>query len=275
MNLTDKTKRKISLYYGIAMSVLLTVCGILFICSCYSIYKSGQSPFTRESISNAFSEISAVVYITLAVVIVGIGLDILLPDKDEKLKGARTYDTLAEELGKRVDLESAEEEKKAVIENSRGIISVLKNVRTVLVIASAVLPLFYLLNPDNFPAESGQYNNEILHGMLLYMLFLAPLAIFEVVFVILKEVYLKKEISALKEVIKQNGISAPKENEHKGWIDSVKDFFKCNSKPMILGIRIAFVGCAIGFIVAGILNGGMNDVLNKAVKICTECIGLG
>jgi hypothetical protein len=29
------------------------------------------------------------------------------------------------------------------------------------------------------------------------------------------------------------------------------------------------------FIVLGIVNGGMADVLNKAIKICTECIGLG
>ncbi len=28
-------------------------------------------------------------------------------------------------------------------------------------------------------------------------------------------------------------------------------------------------------IVAGIINGGMRDVLVKAIKICTECIGLG
>ncbi|MBO5909804.1 MAG: thioredoxin [Clostridia bacterium] len=44
---------------------------------------------------------------------------------------------------------------------------------------------------------------------------------------------------------------------------------------MTLGVRIAFVGCAVGFIIAGVINGGMTDVLNKAIKICTECIGLG
>ena len=32
---------------------------------------------------------------------------------------------------------------------------------------------------------------------------------------------------------------------------------------------------AIVMIVIGVLNGGMNDVLQKAIKICTECIGLG
>jgi hypothetical protein len=36
---------------------------------------------------------------------------------------------------------------------------------------------------------------------------------------------------------------------------------------------IAVVG--IVFVVLGILNGGMADVLGKAIRICTECIGLG
>ncbi len=29
------------------------------------------------------------------------------------------------------------------------------------------------------------------------------------------------------------------------------------------------------FIVLGIMNGGLLDVLAKAIKICSECIGLG
>ena len=32
---------------------------------------------------------------------------------------------------------------------------------------------------------------------------------------------------------------------------------------------------AVGLIVVGILNGGFGDVLEKAKKICMECIGLG
>ncbi|MBO5945717.1 MAG: thioredoxin [Clostridia bacterium] len=31
----------------------------------------------------------------------------------------------------------------------------------------------------------------------------------------------------------------------------------------------------IAYIVLGVLNGGMADVLAKAAKICRECVGLG
>lgn len=39
--------------------------------------------------------------------------------------------------------------------------------------------------------------------------------------------------------------------------------------------RILLYAVALLLIVAGILNGGMRDVLIKAINICTECIGLG
>ena len=40
-------------------------------------------------------------------------------------------------------------------------------------------------------------------------------------------------------------------------------------------IRIILFAAAILLIVLGIINGGMRDVLIKAIMICTECIGLG
>lgn len=37
----------------------------------------------------------------------------------------------------------------------------------------------------------------------------------------------------------------------------------------------ALLGLGLLLTVLGVLNGGMDDVLTKAVKICSECIGLG
>ena len=38
-------------------------------------------------------------------------------------------------------------------------------------------------------------------------------------------------------------------------------------------INLVIVGVTL--FVIGIFNGGLNDVLIKAINICTECIGLG
>ena len=40
-------------------------------------------------------------------------------------------------------------------------------------------------------------------------------------------------------------------------------------------VRIVLLGIAMVFIVLGVMNGGLRDVLVKAINICTECIGLG
>ena len=53
-----------------------------------------------------------------------------------------------------------------------------------------------------------------------------------------------------------------------------------NDVPCLKKIRQRTVPClilavAVVLIVVGILNGGFGDVLEKAKKICMECIGLG
>lgn len=42
-----------------------------------------------------------------------------------------------------------------------------------------------------------------------------------------------------------------------------------------LASRMLLIVLAIIYIVIGVNNGGMRDVLIKAINICTECIGMG
>ena len=274
MKLTDKLKRNIHLYYGIILSVMLAVTGILFISSCYSIYKSGASPFTRQSISEAFADISAMVYVTVSLTVIGAGLDIILPREKVKLKGERSLKVAVKRLSALVDVDSLDTDVCAKITKERKLRRILNYVRICLYVASAVLPLIYLLNPSNFPAESGRYNAEILHGMLLYLAFLAPVTVYEIVLIFALESSLAREQELLRDAVKLQGKKEQGEKaEHK--FAKIIRFFGENEKPIKLGVRIALIGCSVLFIVLGVLNGGVTDVLNKAIKICTECIGLG
>ena len=47
------------------------------------------------------------------------------------------------------------------------------------------------------------------------------------------------------------------------------------NKKHMLSARMIFLIAAAVLIIAGIVNGSAGDVLAKAVKICTECLGLG
>ena len=40
-------------------------------------------------------------------------------------------------------------------------------------------------------------------------------------------------------------------------------------------LRLALLAVCIGFLLYGFFSGGTQDVLTKAVNICTECVGLG
>ena len=40
-------------------------------------------------------------------------------------------------------------------------------------------------------------------------------------------------------------------------------------------VKIAVLVAAVIFVIAGIFNGSMEDMLIKAINICTECVGLG
>lgn len=40
-------------------------------------------------------------------------------------------------------------------------------------------------------------------------------------------------------------------------------------------LRMILLALAVIFIIAGIVNGSMTAVVNKAIRICTECVGLG
>lgn len=275
MKLSDKAKSIIRTAYNVLISLMLVALGILFAYQSYLIYKSGPSPFTRASIGEAFSRISAVVYVTLSLIILGAAIHIAIPKDKEKLKGSRSASVLVSTLAGRVDVDKLPMELSEKISRERKLRSVLYYVRIGLIILESTLPLIYLLNPANFPAKSGEYNAEILHGMLLYLVFLAPLAIYEVVYVLIRDASLHREHAALKEAVKLVGITDAPIEEPVSKIARIRDFLVENKKPITLGVRIAFVGCAIGFIIAGVLNGGMEDVLNKAINICTECIGLG
>ena len=40
-------------------------------------------------------------------------------------------------------------------------------------------------------------------------------------------------------------------------------------------VRLVLIGAACALIVIGLTQDGFYDVLQKAIRICTECIGLG
>ena len=119
----------------------------------------------------------------------------------------------------------------------------------------AGLSLVFLLNRDNFIS----WDLEMVMGRMLIHTLPWIMAAFGAVLAasFFCRRSMEREINLLK------GISGTKAPEAVG-------------KPSRVGyVRIALYAVAMVLIVLGIHNGGMRDVLIKAINICTECIGLG
>ena len=48
-----------------------------------------------------------------------------------------------------------------------------------------------------------------------------------------------------------------------------------DAAPDYRRLRAILLAAAVVFIILGIVNGSMSAVVNKAIRICTECVGLG
>ena len=124
----------------------------------------------------------------------------------------------------------------------------------VILLCSAV-SLRFLLNRDNFTS----WDLEKVMGQMLVHTFpwiiLAFAAAFAAFFLCRRS--MEREILLLKVLTGDN-------------VPEITSKYSC-----LPWVRIALYGAAVILILLGIGNGGMRDVLVKAINICTECIGLG
>ena len=65
--------------------------------------------------------------------------------------------------------------------------------------------------------------------------------------------------------------------KHDEGLKPVKGGLIQNKGPAAWGkiVRIVLIAAAVCLMIAGVFNGSARDVFGKAVKICTECVGLG
>ena len=114
----------------------------------------------------------------------------------------------------------------------------------------------YLLDPASF---SSLELESVMGAMLLHTVPWAALALGSVLAAsCISGGCAKKELELLRSAPKKPGGAAPAAKKRPLW-------------PLRCGLCAA----AVALLALGIMNGGLWDVLVKAINICTECIGLG
>lgn len=124
-------------------------------------------------------------------------------------------------------------------------------------------PFLFFLEPFRFTVES--LNRDILQFLFTFVLYSFASLACAIIRAYLTRGSIRKQIVAYKSAIaehKCDGIAPDPEAKK-----------ECKHGTLIA--RCAIAAIAVVFILLGIFNGGIQDVLGKAIAICTECIGLG
>ncbi|MBQ4584584.1 MAG: hypothetical protein IJA82_00070 [Clostridia bacterium] len=272
--------RLFHLIYGIVLSLLLVACGICFMVACVDIYKSGPNPFNPESISTHFKSICVPVYITLGLLILSIPLNLFIPNEKARKKPQISKKQTLLGLYSRFDYTRANEEALHKLNKFRFSRWTLYTINVVLLVCGTILSLVYALNIENFQAISEEgvslINSSIIAGSLVVLrYFLIPL-IFSIALIFVDKALVSRELDILKASIKEDKAILPKDApSNKTVAEKASDFFVKHKKAILITLRVVIILGAIALVVTGILNGGMYTVLQKANKLCQECIGLG
>jgi len=256
--MTKESTMRLHRIYNILFSIVIVIAGICLIIGVLTIYNSGDQPFSRESVATTFSGIAFPVYLCLAMTIISFIWEIISPSDKEKDPKQKDYPSMLETLYNKKDFASADA---TVQEEIRGLWKNRKThiiVRTIILVVSSAVFLFYALNSANY------HQSEINSSMINAMKVLIPCLLVSFGYALFVAIHNEKSIQKEIELAKKlPAISEAKENEI------------VSEEKRLSPYRNAILVAAIIFAVYGFLNGGTIDVLAKAINICTECIGLG
>lgn len=251
-------KQWIYILFDWLLTAAIVAAGICLMVACLRIYHSGgEQVYTPEKVAAAFAPIAVPVYICLGLIVVSFILPLVL--KRTEGKTPRTKD-LAMEL-KRLrlsrDPKQADNEKQSELRQlCRGRLA-LRLVCAVLCSFFFGLFLFFALVNSAFYPDAADATIYIKSLMPTFSPCIALCFGCGLLAASLQRRMDEKQIAILKQCPPLTQKPAVK-----------KDRFAPVFRYVVLGLAVAIM-------VYGLVTGGWQDVLTKAVNICTECVGLG
>lgn len=256
MNETGRVRASRVLTVTFVASTLLVAA--LLIVQCAGIYFAGTSPsnltetgvyihsiYSREIVAERFSQIAWAVWIWLALLVAV--LIVREPAPKEVLKTpAQNQLFLLKKRAEMTDAMRAEENKR----KKAGLICL------AVCAVCAVAVLMYMTDLTHFQSRDLE---PVVGTMLIHVVPWVVVAF--VCMMVFEQLQYKSVLREIEEAKK-----APKKQPES----------EAEKSPKIRNLtRAALYAAAVVLLIAGVMNGGMRDVLVKAVNICTECIGLG
>lgn len=253
--MNEKKLRLIHAVLGCVISAALIVAAICLVNSAYTIYTSGDSPYTPESIGAEYARIAAPLWVAILAVIAGIILNIALPTPKIKSKTDKDPFVKLRIMQKKLPAGCNHDG----IARQRYLRKAYRAFFSVLCAGSFVPVIIALCDYDFFTVDN------LTPALLRTVGLLAVGAIISGVLLFILSVIERK--SAEREIEWTKVALAESQNIDKKVVE--------NNENKIKVARLVLVGVACALIVIGLTQDGFYDVLQKAIRICTECIGLG
>ena len=265
MNLSERAMKIIRLIYGITVTLMLLLTAVLFTSAARGINALGASPYTYASIGAAFGKIAVPVYLTLATVVAGgIFFTFFMPDGKRRLLPPKDYEAQLRRAYRFADMTAASPDLKKKIRLEHIIRKGLLIANCTYFALGVLLTLLGAINPETYAegVSSQELTSSVLRVVYAALIFIAPAALMACLRIAVNAISAEYELNLVKKLPKRKPTADT----------SAECVYK---KRIRLGIRLAVLAVGAVFVILGVLNGGMQSVLEKAVKICTECIGLG
>lgn len=254
--MNEKKLRLIHTVCGCVISAALIVAAVCLILSAHTIYTSGDSPYTPESIGAEYSKIAVPLWVAISAVFAGIILNIALPMPKSKAKAIKDPFIKLRILQKKLPSGTTHDG----IDRQRALRKVYRAVCALLCAIAFIPAIITLCNYDSFTVDNLTPALLRVVGMLAIGTVISGVLLF--VLSVIERRSAEREIEwtkvAISEGKRSDQISTENDTE--------------NTKKIV---RLILVGAACALIVIGLTQDGFYDVLQKAIRICTECIGLG
>ncbi|MBQ8341302.1 MAG: hypothetical protein IJY22_02865 [Clostridia bacterium] len=263
--MSQATIKRVRLIYGIVLSVLLVVTGILLMIACFSIYRRGSEPFTPANIADAFRIVCVPMIITAVAAVGAIVFWLIYPPEAPKKKATVPLSVQLERVERTINYDLCHPTLLTAIYSEKKLRRLLLWLIIVMCVVFTAPAAIYVLNFSHFTIEN--YNSDVV-AACMYVLPCSFIGLgCGLSMVYAKKGSILREMELAKIAVEKYG--AVKVERTAPVPASIR------SKRIVLGVRIALAVIALSLVIAGIVNGGMADVLAKAINICTECIGLG
>ena len=275
----QQTARRIHSIYGGILAALVLITAASFAVACYALYQTGgDDPFTYERIGAAFAKICVPIVLCLLGIIGGVIVNCRFPIPNKSPKAEPNARVLLKRMERKLDGCPCSEKTFHSIQAERRLRKICYAAAAVACLAAIAVCVFGAVTVlANRIAEvktslGSEHQTPYIKAAALVVFPSSLIALGAILAsVLIADRSIVRELALVKSALAEQPGGTVCFTANRTPLAPT-----AQKRPTVKWIvRIALLCVGVLFVVLGILNGGMADVLGKAIRICTECIGLG